>query len=87
MATFHSLLDGTSCVITKQAIKTVQTYRKGRTDITKIQAALKVLACADMLFRNLDTCYDHRFKDYYWLNADHWENIDGDYREIERIKK
>lgn len=87
MVTFHTILNDASCVMTKQAIKTIQAYRKGRSDITQLQAAIKVLASADMLFRNPDTGYDHRFKDYYWLNNDHLENIVGDYREIENIER
>lgn len=80
-------LDEASAGITKQPLKMIQAYRKGSTDVTQLQAAIKVLAGAGMLFRNPDTGYDHRFKDYYWLNGDHLENIDGDYREIERIEK
>lgn len=72
---------------TKQAIKTIHLFHKGRADIAHLKAALKVLASADKLFWNPDTGYDHRFKDYYWLNSDHLENIEGDYREIERIEK
>lgn len=86
MSSISSFLNSASTAITKQALKTIQAYRKGRTDVTQFQAALKVLASADMLFKNPDTGYGHRFKDYYWLNNDHLENIDGDYREIEHIE-
>lgn len=82
-----SFIGRASTAVTKQAIKTIQAYRKGSTDVTQLQAAIKVLASTGMLFRNPDTGYDHRFKDYYWLNDDHLENIDGDYREIEKIER
>ncbi len=87
MGNFHAFLDEASAVITKQPLKMIRAYRKGRADMTQLQAAIKVLASAGMLFRNPDTGYDHRFKDYYWLNDDHLENIDGDYREIEKIER
>ncbi len=87
MSSISSFLNSASTAITKQALKTIQAYRKGRADISQLQAALKVLASAGMLFRNPDTGYDHRFKDYYWLINDHLENIEGDYREIEHIEK
>ena len=87
MATFHTILNNASCVMTKQAIKTIQAYRKGRSDITQLQAAFKALAGAGNLYKNPDNGYDNRCKDYYWLNNDHLENIDGDYREIERIER
>ena len=87
MSSISSFLNSTSIAINKQALKTIQVYRKGRADISQLKAAVKVLASADMLFRNSDTGYDHRFKDYYWLINDHLENIDGDYREIERIER
>ena len=87
MSSISSFLNSASTAITKQALKTIQAYRKGRADVTQLKAALKVLASADMLFKNPDTGYDHRFKDYYWLINDHLENIEGDYREIERIEK
>ncbi len=87
MSVISSFMDGTSTAITKQALKTINHFRKGRTDVTQLKAAVKVLASADMLFKNPDTGYDHRFKDYYWLINDHLENIEGDYREIEHIEK
>lgn len=87
MSSISSFLNSASTAITKQALKTIQAYRKGRADISQLQAAIKVLASAGMLFRNPDTGYDNRCKDYYWLNNDHLENIDGDYREIEHIEK
>lgn len=87
MSIISSFFNFTSTTIAKQALKTIQAYRKGRADITQLQAALKLLASTGMLFRVPDTCYEHRLKDYYWLNADHLENIEGDYREIERIEK
>lgn len=86
MSSISSFLNSASTAITKQALKTIQAYRKGRADISQLKAAVKVIASADMLFKNPDTGYDHRFKDYYWLNDDHLENIEGDYREIERIE-
>ena len=82
-----SFIGRASTAVTKQAIKTIQAYRKGSTDVTQLQAAIKVLASTGMLYKNPDTGYDHRFKDYYWLNNDHLENIDGDYREIEKIER
>lgn len=70
------------------AIGIIKAYHKGRTDITQLQAAFSILASVGKLFRNPDTGYEHRFKDYYWLNKkDHLENIDGDYREIEKMER
>ncbi len=87
MSVIDPFLGYVSTAITKQVLKTINHFRKGRADIVHLKAALKVLASADKLFWNPDTGYDHRFKDYYWLNSDHLENIEGDYREIERIEK
>ena len=80
-------MDVTSNVITKQALKTINHFRRNRADVMQLQNALKALAGVGNLFKNPDTGYNNRFKDYYWLNNDHLENIDGDYREIERIER
>jgi len=87
MSVISSFMDGTSTAITKQALKTINQFRKGHADLSQLQTAFKALAGAGNLYKNPDTGYDNRCKDYYWLNNDHLENIDGDYREIERASE
>lgn len=87
MLTFYTFLNNASCAMTKQAIKTIQAYHKGCSDITQLQAAFKALAGTGNLYKNPDTGYEYRLRDYYWLNNDHLENIVGDYREIENIER
>ena len=87
MSVISSFMDGISTAITKQALKTINQFRKGRADITQLQAAFKALAGTGNLYKNPDTGYEYRLRDYYWLNYDHLENIDGDYREIEKIER
>ena len=87
MRDFYSIVDDVSTSITKQALKTINHFRRGRADLSQLQTAFKALAGAGNLYKNPDTGYEHRFKDYYWLNNDHLENIDGDYREIEKIER
>ncbi len=87
MSVISSFMDGTSTAITKQALKTINQFRKGRADLSQLQTAFKALAGVGNLYKNPDTGYDNRCKDYYWLNNDHLENIDGDYREIEKIER
>lgn len=87
MSVISSFMDGTSTAITKQALKTINQFRKGRADLSQLQTAFKALAGVGNLYKNPDTGYDNRCKDYYWLNNDHLENIDGDYREIENIER
>lgn len=87
MSIISSFLNEASNAITKQALKTINQFRKGRADISQLQAAFKALAGAGKLYINPDTGYDNRCKDYYWLNNDHLENISGDFQEIEKIEK
>lgn len=87
MKNIHLLFDNISIIAKKQALKTIQAYRKGRADLSQLQTAFKALAGVGNLYKNPDTGYDNRCKDYYWLNNDHLENIDGDYREIEKIER
>lgn len=87
MSIISSFMDGTSTAITKQALKTINQFRKGRADLSQLQTAFKALAGVGNLYKNPDTGYDNRCKDYYWLNNDHLENINGDYREIEKIER
>lgn len=87
MSVISSFMDGTSTAITKQAVKTINQFHKGRADLSQLQTAFKALAGVGNLYKNPDTGYDNRCKDYYWLNNDHLENIDGDYREIEKIER
>ena len=87
MSVISSFMDGTSTAITKQALKTINHFRMGRADLSQLQTAFKSLAGAGNLYKNPDIGYEHRFKDYYWLNDDHLENIDGDYREIVKIER
>lgn len=68
------------------AIGIIKAYHNGLVDITQLQVAFNILASVGKLFRNPDTGYEHRFKDYYWLNKkDHLENIDGESLTIENI--
>ena len=73
----------------EKSLGTIQAYRKGGSDITQLKEALKTIACAEKLFKIMDyhSFYDdnNRIKDIYWLNNDHLENIDGDFRKIENI--
>lgn len=87
MSIISSFMDGTSTAITKQALKTINHFRRGRVDLSQLQTAFKALAGVGNLYKNPDTGYDNRCKDYYWLNNNHLENIDGDYREIEKIER
>ena len=87
MSIISSFTDGALSAITKQALKTINQFRKGRADITQLQAAFKALAGTGNLYKNPDTGYEYRLRDYYWLNNDHLENIVGDYREIENIER
>ncbi len=76
-----------STAITKQALKTINHFRKGRADLSQLQIAFKALAGTGNLYKNPDTGSENRRNDYYWLNNDHLENIDGDYREIESFDR
>ncbi|NLT08066.1 MAG: hypothetical protein GXY08_00950, partial [Ruminococcus sp.] len=68
------------------AIGIIKAYHNGLVDITQLQVAFNILASVGKLFRNPDTGYEHRFKDYYWLNKkDHLENIDGESLTIENM--
>ncbi len=72
----------------EKSLGTIQAYRKGGSDITQLKETLKTIACAEKLFkiRDYHSIYDNnRIKDIYWLNNDHLENIDGDFRKIENI--
>lgn len=77
---FFSKFEG---VVINQAINTIKKFRKGRTNITQVQNAFKILASGKCLYKleNFDED-DTRAKLYFWIMDNHLENIYGDHEQI-----